>query len=123
MQTCALAEASPKSKNPRNSALLHFCQCSNKAIGKTRRKIAQIAFSSGCGQNGQHVKPEPKFATVQWYALAFGLFLGLCIWKFGNPVILDQKVDMPVTWSDYLGDAWPPHWVNWIIVPFIVWGV
>ena len=27
-----------------------------------------------------------------YYALLFGLFLGLAIWKFGNPVILDNKV-------------------------------
>jgi hypothetical protein len=68
------------------------------------------------------VKPENKFSTLQWYALAFGLFLGLCIWKFGNPVILDQKIDAPVTWSDCLSDAWPPHWVNWMLVPLAGWG-
>jgi len=38
------------------------------------------------------MKPENKFAATEIYALAFGLFLGLAFWKFGNPVILDHKI-------------------------------
>jgi hypothetical protein len=56
------------------------------------------------------------------YALSFGLFLGLCIWKFGNPVILDQKIGTPATWPDFFNDAWPPHWANWILQPLAVLG-
>jgi len=52
------------------------------------------------------------------YALAFGFFLGLCIWKFGNPVILDQKISVPITPSDFLDESWPTHWANWIFLPF-----
>lgn len=52
----------------------------------------------------------------------FGLFLGLCIWKFGDPVILDHKIVPPATLPDFLNDAWPPHWVKWIWVPLAVWG-
>jgi len=33
-----------------------------------------------------------NLSATKIYALAFGLFLGLCVWKFGNPVILDQKI-------------------------------
>ena len=51
---------------------------------------------------------------VTWYALVFGGFLGLCIWKFGNPVILDQKIDAPVTPLEFWNYAWPLHWANWI---------
>ena len=58
-----------------------------------------------------------NFSATKAYALAFGLFLGLCIWKFGNPVILDQKFSTPLTLADYLNDAWPPHWANWILLP------
>lgn len=54
-----------------------------------------------------------------YYALAFGLFLGLNIWKFGNPVILDSKVSPPESYADFWTDAWPPHWVNWIFLPLI----
>jgi len=31
---------------------------------------------------------------VKVYAIVFGLFLGVCIWKFGNPVILDHVQDI-----------------------------
>ena len=51
---------------------------------------------------------------VKWHALVFGCFLGLCIWKFGNPVILDQRIDAPVTPSEFWEYAWPLHWANWI---------
>ena len=51
-----------------------------------------------------------------------GLFLGLCIWKFGDPVILDHKIDTPSTLTDFLSDAWPPHWANWIFAPLAALG-
>jgi len=71
------------------------------------------------------VKPEsnPAGARIHaLFALMFGLFLGLCIWKFGDPVILDHKIVPPATLPDFLNDAWPPHWVKWIWVPLAVWG-
>jgi hypothetical protein len=46
------------------------------------------------------------------YALAFGLFLGLCIWKFGNPVILEHQITPPASLREYLDFAWPPRWAN-----------
>jgi hypothetical protein len=68
------------------------------------------------------VKSDSIIVATRSYALAFGLFLGLCIWKFGDPVILDHKIGPPATVSDFLGDAWPPHWANWILAPLIAWG-
>jgi hypothetical protein len=66
---------------------------------------------------------DPRPSTLdRFYALAFGLFLGLCIWKFGNPVILDQKISAPETFADFLGDAWPTHWGNWILLPLAACG-
>jgi hypothetical protein len=59
-------------------------------------------------------------AATKLYALAFGLFLGLCVWKFGNPVILDTKISAPVTTSDFLNEAWPLHWAGWILLPLAV---
>ena len=60
----------------------------------------------------------PRPSTLErCYALTFGLFLGLCIWKFGDPVILDHKISTPATWSDFLNDAWPTHWANWVLLP------
>ncbi|HEY5043009.1 MAG TPA: O-antigen ligase family protein [Verrucomicrobiae bacterium] len=58
-----------------------------------------------------------SLSATKIYALAFGLFLGLCIWKFGNPVILDQKISAPVSLSDFLNEPWPTHWANWIFLP------
>ena len=58
-----------------------------------------------------------------YYALAFGLFLGLTIWKFGNPVILDNKVTTPASLSDFWNDPWPPHWANWFLIPFAATGI
>ena len=50
--------------------------------------------------------PAANFGEF-YYALAFGLFLGLAIWKFGNPVILDNKISPPASWADFWNDAWP----------------
>ncbi len=57
------------------------------------------------------------FTATKLYALAFGFFLGLCIWKFGNPVILDQKISPPNSPADFLNNAWPTHWAGWIFLP------
>jgi len=51
------------------------------------------------------------------FALAFGLFLGLAFWKFGNPVILDHKIIAPSSPFDFWADSWPTHWANWIFLP------
>jgi hypothetical protein len=68
------------------------------------------------------MKSEKKSGGLEIYALAFGLFLGLAILKFGNPVILDTKISTPVSLSDFLHDAWPTHWANWIFLPLAMVG-
>ena len=57
------------------------------------------------------------------FTLAFGLFLGLCVWKFGNPVILDHQISAPISVSDYIHEPWPLHWANWILLPLACWGL
>lgn len=59
---------------------------------------------------------------IEFYALAFGLFLGLCLWKFGNPVILDANIPPPVSASDFLSEPWPTHWANWVFLPLALLG-
>ncbi len=66
------------------------------------------------------MKVKRKIAANEIYALAFGLLLGLCIWKFGNPVILDAKISAPNFFSEFLNDSWPTHWANWIFLPFAI---
>jgi O-antigen ligase len=58
-----------------------------------------------------------NLSATKLYALAFGIFLGLCIWKFGNPVILDRKISPPATPSELFSNPWPLHWANWILLP------
>ncbi|HEY5298444.1 MAG TPA: O-antigen ligase family protein [Verrucomicrobiae bacterium] len=65
---------------------------------------------------------QKKINGIEFYALAFGLFLGLTIWKFGNPVILDREISPPVSLSDFWNDAWPTHWANWIFLPLAIVG-
>jgi hypothetical protein len=63
-----------------------------------------------------------NLSAPKLYAFAFGLFLGLCLWKFGNPVILDHKISPPATAADFLNDAWPTHWANWLLLPLAALG-
>ncbi len=58
-----------------------------------------------------------NLSASKLYALAFGLFLGLCIWKFGNPVILDRIIPSPVTPAQFLSEPWPTHWAKWCLLP------
>jgi len=69
------------------------------------------------------LKRQSHNGSEKIHALGFGLFLGLCVWKFGDPVILEQKISRPVTWLDFWGDAWPPHWATWILVPLVLLGM
>jgi len=61
-----------------------------------------------------------KFTATQIYTLAFGLLLGLAIWKFGNPVILDHVISPPKSAADFFNDAWPTHWATLFLLPFVV---
>ncbi len=63
-----------------------------------------------------------KLSATKLYALVFGLFLGLCIWKFGNPVILDHVIGSPASVSEFFNEAWPTHWANWILPPLAAFG-
>ncbi|HEV2319078.1 MAG TPA: hypothetical protein VGV18_04970, partial [Verrucomicrobiae bacterium] len=58
-----------------------------------------------------------SIAAADICALLFGCFLGLCVLKFGDPVILDQKIFPPATFSEFWNDSWPTHWANWIFFP------
>lgn len=56
------------------------------------------------------------------FPLLFGLFLGLAILKFGNPVILDAKVSAPRDLAEAWAEAWPPHWGFWFLLPLALIG-
>src|SRR5271154_100474 len=63
-----------------------------------------------------------KSSGAEFYALAFGLLLGLAILKFGNPVILDQKIASPTSPAEFWNDPWPTHWANWLFLPLALVG-
>ncbi|HWD92379.1 MAG TPA: O-antigen ligase family protein [Verrucomicrobiae bacterium] len=63
-----------------------------------------------------------RITAAAIFAAAFGLFLGLTVVKFGNPVILDQIIDTPASTSDFLHNAWPLHWANWLLAVLAVIG-
>src|SRR4051812_33264603 len=79
------------------------------------QKLNEDGRKSGNSKTKPAVDPRPLTFDVS-FACLFGLFLGLCIWKFGNPVILDQKISTPVSPSEWLNDAWPTHWANGIFL-------
>ena len=60
-----------------------------------------------------------NLTATKLYSFAFGLFLGLCIWKFGNPVILDHKIIAPATPAEFFNEPWPLHWANWILLSLV----
>jgi hypothetical protein len=68
------------------------------------------------------MKADTKITAAGLGALGFGLFLGLAILKFGNPVILDQKITPPGSPAEFWVDAWPTHWGNWILLPLALAG-
>src|SRR5664279_2469333 len=86
---------------------------SREPKAESRKPEAARSFSA--------LDPQPS-TLDRFYSLAFGLFLGLCIWKFGNPIILDQIIGTPATPSDFFNDAWPTHWANWILLPLVLLG-
>lgn len=81
------------------------------------------AWDQGQNSTGKvsALDPGPS-KIVRIYAIAFGLFLGLCIWKFGNPVILDGIITPPRSPSEFWANAWPTHWADWILLPLAIIG-
>lgn len=65
---------------------------------------------------------ENKFSFLGIYTVIFGLFLGLTIWKFGNPVILEKILLPPANWKEFLHDAWPIAWANALLLVFTITG-
>jgi len=56
--------------------------------------------------------PAKKFSPTEIFIAIFGLFLGLAIWKFGNPVVLERIITTPANWQNVWNDAWPIAWAN-----------
>lgn len=74
-------------------------------------------------QKNRAESPVGSITATEIYAIAFGLFLGLAVVKFGNPVILEKIIESPQSWSDTLHDAWPLQWANWLLVALALLGL
>ncbi len=61
-------------------------------------------------------------SATRLYTLSFGFFLGLCVLKFGNPVILDHRIFAPASVGEFIHAPWPLHWANWILLPLAAFG-
>lgn len=62
----------------------------------------------GAGQKPQtrsHAEPPAHDGTL--FAGLFGLFLGLALLKFGNPILLDHLVGTPQSIEEWRAFAWP----------------
>ena len=66
--------------------------------------------------------PGLRLTVRDAYALAFGMFLGLALLKFGNPVILNGIVLPPRSLTEAWSDPWPPIWAVWLLLPFAALG-
>src|SRR6185503_19653343 len=65
----------------------------------------------------------PVRASQDWQGLfsgALGLWLGLALIKFGNPVILDQKIIAPSNREELLFQPWPVAWGYGLLVVVVL---
>ena len=76
------------------------------------------------------MKPTPNAGPVRSDRLfsrvfmgLFGAFLGLSLLKFGNPVILDWKVESPTTLAGLISDPWPVRWGYWLLAVVALFGL
>jgi hypothetical protein len=66
--------------------------------------------------------PQRSFTGSDVFAGLFGLFLGLALIKFGNPIILESKILPPRSGTEFWSYPWPPGWGVWLLVPFAILG-
>ena len=52
-----------------------------------------------------------------------GAFLGVSLVKFGNPVILDRLVEVPMGFWEVIFNPWPVAWGYWMLAALVVLGV
>jgi hypothetical protein len=66
---------------------------------------------------------SPAPAREAWESLfsgALGLWLGLALIKFGNPVILDPKISAPTNREELIYQAWPVAWGYWLLAVVVL---
>lgn len=71
---------------------------------------------------------DPREATPgsragQIFAGAVGTFLGIALWKFGNPVILDHKLPPPEGFWEFIVWSWPVAWGHALLALVVILGL
>ncbi|MEN9547397.1 MAG: hypothetical protein RLZZ356_2129, partial [Verrucomicrobiota bacterium] len=74
---------------------------------------------SASGSSTRSASPE----SLRFFALVFGAFLGLCILKWGNPVILDGQIPLPRDAAEWLQQPWPSRLAAPVLMVLAVIGV
>ncbi len=64
------------------------------------------------------VAAQARLTGQERFALLLGLFLGLALLKFGNPVILDGRIIPPSSLAEALSltQPWPTRWGTWAML-------
>jgi len=69
---------------------------------------------------------HPDTAKLQRYwtvwTVVFGLFLGVGLLKFGNPIILDSEIPTPGSIAEFLNEPWPASWGQYAFFIIALWG-
>lgn len=72
-------------------------------------------------------RTDPPHPGTDWMQLAYGglagLFLTLCLLKFGNPVVLDPVVDRPSSFLQWRVQSWPVSWAYVLLAVVVLAGV
>ena len=68
----------------------------------------------------------PQTAEKIWakiYVGLVGLVFGLALLKFGNPVILDNRIEPPKDFWEFAIQSWPVAWGYWLLGPVALLGL
>jgi len=84
------------------------------------RSLVEVAFLSPAGNHFVH-EAGAKIQCPERLRTGLWALLGLAIIKFGNPVILDQKIPPPASVNEFILEFWPSigpfgfgcHWLCW----------
>src|SRR5947207_1232265 len=67
-------------------------------------------------------RPARERAWPKFFAGLTGAWLGVSLLKFGNPVILDQLIESPKDFWEFVFNPWPVAWGYYVLVGLVVGG-
>ena len=79
-------------------------------------KAARAAKISGAQPKAKPAPPRQE----QIFALLAGLWIGISLVKFGNPIIFDRMVAAPQNLAEFIFTAWPIAWGYWLFAAVVI---